>query len=165
MYFLYTLLQSLNRDADFDDPDSIDKLRVVCVEMVMADKVIKVLGIGSKLLGTENRTVWHRAVYSIWLGSLSFMMECLCSICQVRIEPVQHRSLDTEASIKNFQQYFEVDRIESCAEIEQYEDRDFVEIDFAHELIVDGCNCSLGRVVGSIGRLMRRQQMLRLHVF
>jgi len=33
MYFLYTLLQSLNRDADLDDPDSIDKLRVVYVEM------------------------------------------------------------------------------------------------------------------------------------
>jgi len=58
MYFLYLLLQSLNRDADLDDPDSIDKLRVVCVEMatqvVTADKVLKFFGIGSKLLGTEN---------------------------------------------------------------------------------------------------------------
>jgi len=95
MYFLYTLLQSLNRDADLDDSDSIDKLRVVCVEMatqmVTADKVIKIFGIGSKLLGTENR-----AVYSIWLGSLSFMLECLCLICQVRIEPGKHRFLGTE---------------------------------------------------------------------
>jgi len=33
MYFLYTLLQSLKRDADLDDLDSIDKLRVVCIEM------------------------------------------------------------------------------------------------------------------------------------
>jgi len=51
MYFLYTLLQSLNRDADLDDPDSIDKLRVLCVktatQMVTADKVMKVFGIGS----------------------------------------------------------------------------------------------------------------------
>jgi len=90
MYFLYTLLQSLDRDADLDDPDSIDKLCVFCVEMatqmVTADKVIKVFGIG-KLLGTENRTLWHRAVHSIWIGSLNFMLECLCSICQVRIEP------------------------------------------------------------------------------
>jgi len=33
MYFLYTLLQSLNRDADLYDPDSINKQRVICVEM------------------------------------------------------------------------------------------------------------------------------------
>ena len=26
MYFLYTLLQALDRDADLDDPDSIDEL-------------------------------------------------------------------------------------------------------------------------------------------
>jgi len=123
MYFLYTLLQLLKRDTDLDDPDSIDKLRVICVEMatqmVTADKIIKVFGIGSKLLGTEKRTLWYQTVYSVWLGSLPFMLECLCSICQVRIEPVQHRSLDTETSIKNFQQYFVVDRIKSCAEIEQ----------------------------------------------
>ena len=44
MYFLYTLLQALDRDADLDDPDSIDELRVVSVEvatqMVTVDKVI-----------------------------------------------------------------------------------------------------------------------------
>jgi len=61
VYFLYTLLQSLNRDANLDDPDSIDKLRVICLEMatqmVTAYKDIKVFGIGSKLLGTENRTL------------------------------------------------------------------------------------------------------------
>jgi len=46
MYFLYTMLQSLNREADLDDPDSIGKLRVVCVDMATqmatADKVMKV---------------------------------------------------------------------------------------------------------------------------
>jgi len=40
MYFLYTLLQSLDCDADLDDLDSIDKLRVVGVEVAtqMVDK-------------------------------------------------------------------------------------------------------------------------------
>ena len=152
MYFLYTLLQSLDCDADLNDPDFIDKLRVVGVEvatqMVTADKIIKVFGIANKLLRTENRTLWHRTVDSIGLGLLPFMLECLCPICQVRIEPVQHRSLDTKTSIKNFQQCFVVDRIERCAEIKLYEDRDFAGVDVAHELIVDGCDCSLGRVVG-----------------
>jgi len=137
MYFLHTLLQSLNRDVDLDDPDSIDQLRVVGVEvatqMVTADKVIKVFSIGNKLLGTENRTLWHRTVDSIGLGLLPFMLECLCPICQVRIEPVQHRSFDAETPIKNFQQCFVVDRIERCAETEQYEDRDFAGVDVAHE--------------------------------
>ena len=58
MYFLYTLLQALDRDADLDDPDSIDELRVVSVEvatqMMTVDKVIQVFGISNKLLGTEN---------------------------------------------------------------------------------------------------------------
>ena len=49
MYFLYTLLQALDRDADLDDPDSIDELRVVSVEvatqMVTVDKVIQVFSI------------------------------------------------------------------------------------------------------------------------
>jgi len=31
MYFLYILLQSLDGDADLDDPNSIDKLRGVGV--------------------------------------------------------------------------------------------------------------------------------------
>ena len=59
MYFLYTLLQALDRDADLDDPDAIDELRVVSVEvatqMVTDDKVIQVFGISNKLLGTENQ--------------------------------------------------------------------------------------------------------------
>ena len=58
-----------------------------------------------------------------------------------------------------------VDRVERGAEIEQYEDRYFTGIDAAHELIVDGCDCSLSQVVGSIGRLVRRQQTLSLDVF
>jgi hypothetical protein len=33
VYFLYTLMQALDCDADFDDPDSIDKLLVVSVEV------------------------------------------------------------------------------------------------------------------------------------
>ena len=33
MYLLYILLQSLDRDADLDDPDSIDELSVVSVEV------------------------------------------------------------------------------------------------------------------------------------
>jgi len=45
------------RDADLDDPDSIDKLRVICVEMatqmVTADKVF---GIGSRLNSSKPRT-------------------------------------------------------------------------------------------------------------
>ena len=58
-----------------------------------------------------------------------------------------------------------VDRIECGAEIEQYEDRHFAGFDVAHELIVDGCNCSLVRVVGSISRLVRRLQAFSLDVF
>ena len=58
-----------------------------------------------------------------------------------------------------------VDRIERGAEIKQYEDRYFAGIDVAHELVMNGFDCSLGRVVGSIGRLTRRQQMLGLDVF
>jgi len=48
MYFLYTLLQSLNHGADLNDPDSIDELRVICVEMatqmVMADSAPSMRG-------------------------------------------------------------------------------------------------------------------------
>ena len=61
MYFLYTLLQALNRDADLNDPDAIDELRVVSIEvatqMVTDDKVIQVFSISNKLLRTENRTL------------------------------------------------------------------------------------------------------------
>ena len=43
MYFLYTVLQALNRDADLNDPDAINELRVVSIEvatqMVTDDKV------------------------------------------------------------------------------------------------------------------------------
>ena len=49
MYFLYTLLQALDRDTDLDNPDSIDELRVVSVEvatqMVTVDDVIQVFSI------------------------------------------------------------------------------------------------------------------------
>jgi hypothetical protein len=33
VYFLYTPLQALDRDADLDNPDSIEELRVVSVEV------------------------------------------------------------------------------------------------------------------------------------
>mgnify|MGYP003551934428 CR=1 FL=1 len=58
-----------------------------------------------------------------------------------------------------------VDRIERGAEIKQYEDRYSSEIDVAHEFIMGGCDCSLSRVVGSIGRLVRWKQTLSLDVF
>ena len=32
MYFLYTILQALDRDADFDNLNSIDELRVVSAD-------------------------------------------------------------------------------------------------------------------------------------
>jgi len=78
--------------------------------------------------------------------------EKLSAICLVSITPVQHRSLAIETPTKNFQKCFVIDRIESYAEIEQFEDRDFAGIDVAHELIVDCCDCILGREVGSRGR-------------
>ena len=64
MYFLYTLLQALDRDAYLDNPDSVDELRVISVEvatqMVTVDDVIQVFSLSNKLLGTENRTLWYR---------------------------------------------------------------------------------------------------------
>ena len=49
MYFLCTLLQALDRDADLDNPDSVDELRVISVEvatqMVTVDDVIQVFSI------------------------------------------------------------------------------------------------------------------------
>ena len=59
MYFLYTLLRLLDRVADLDNPDAIDELRVVRIEvatLVLAvDKVIQVTQYSNKLLGTENK--------------------------------------------------------------------------------------------------------------
>ena len=80
MYFFYTLLQSLDRDADLYDPNSIDELRVVSVEvatqMVTVDiKVIQVCSISNKPLGTENRTLWHQTVNSIELALLHTLLE------------------------------------------------------------------------------------------
>ena len=69
MYFLYTLLQALNRDADLNDLDAIDELHVVSIEvatqMLTDDKVIQVFSISNKLLRTENRTLWCRTVNSV----------------------------------------------------------------------------------------------------
>ena len=83
MYFLYTLLQAVNRDvdADLDDPDAIDELRVVSIEvatqMVTDDKVIQVFSISNKLLRTENRTLWYRTVNSVGLTSLQTLLNVL----------------------------------------------------------------------------------------
>ena len=56
MYFLYTLLQSLDGSADLDTSDAIDQLRVVRVkvatQMVAVDEVNQVIDLGNKLLGT-----------------------------------------------------------------------------------------------------------------
>jgi len=71
MYFLYTMLQSLDRDA-LDDPDSIDELRVVGAEVAIhimtANRVIEVFSISNKRLRTQNRTLGHQTVNSIGLG-------------------------------------------------------------------------------------------------
>ena len=79
MYFLYTLLQALDRDADLDNPDSVDELRVVSVEVatqiVTVDDVIQVFSISNKLLGTENRTLWYRTVNSVGLRSLCTLLK------------------------------------------------------------------------------------------
>ena len=79
MYLLYILLQSLDRDADLDNPDSIDELRVVSVEvatkMVTVDDVIQVFSISNKLLGTENRTLWYPTVNSVGLRSLRTLLK------------------------------------------------------------------------------------------
>ena len=79
MYFLYTLLQALDRNADLDDPDSIDELRVVSVEvatqMVTFDEVIQVCSISNKLLGTENRTLWYQTVSLVGLRSLHTLLK------------------------------------------------------------------------------------------
>ena len=79
MYFLYTMLQALNRDADLDDPDAIDELRVVSIEvatqMVTDDKVIQVFSISNKLLRAENRTLWYRTVNSVELRSLHTLLK------------------------------------------------------------------------------------------
>ena len=78
MYFLYTLLQALDRDADLDDPDAIDELRVVSVEVATQmgtdDKVIQVFGISNELLGTENRALWYLTVNSVGLRSLRTLL-------------------------------------------------------------------------------------------
>ena len=146
-------------------------MSVVSVEvetqMVTVDKDIQVSTKSNKLLGTENRTSWHRtpnnehdrariAAYTL--------LEWLCPICQLGIEPVQHRSLDTETPTKNFQQCIVVDRIERGAEIEQYGDRGIAGVDVVHGFIADGCDCIIGRVVGLISQLMRRQLTLSLDV-
>ena len=79
MYLLYTLLQALDRNADLDDSDSIDKLRVVSVEVVTlivtVDDVIQVFSISNKLIGTENRTLWYRTVNSVGLRSLRTLLK------------------------------------------------------------------------------------------
>ena len=79
MYFLYTLLQALNRDADLNDPDAIVELRVVSVEVVTQtvtdDKVIQVFSISNKLLRTENRILWYRTVNSVGLRSLHTLLK------------------------------------------------------------------------------------------
>ena len=79
MYFLYTLLQALNRDADLNDPDAINELRVVSIEvatqMVTEDKVIQVFSISNKLLRTKNRTLWYRTVNSVGLRSLHTLLK------------------------------------------------------------------------------------------
>jgi len=82
MYFLYTLLQSLDRDAYLDDLDSINELRVngieVATQMVTADKVFQVIQgfiINNELIGTENRSLWHLKVNSIGLESLRTLLK------------------------------------------------------------------------------------------
>ena len=74
MCCLNILLPTLDRDADLDNPHATNQLRVVHVEvatrMVAVDEVTQVFRIGIKLLGTENRTLCYRTVYSIGLGLL-----------------------------------------------------------------------------------------------
>jgi len=131
VYFIYTLLQSLDRDADLDDPNSIDELRVVgaavVTQMMTANNVIQVFSISNKLLGT--RTMWHRTVNLIGLGSLRTLLKSLCPICQCT----------NQASSTPFPRHWNADQklpavfcgrpYRTLREIEQYEDRDFAGID------------------------------------
>jgi len=55
VYFFNTLLQAVDHYADFDNPDAVDQLRVVCVkmltEMMTVDQALKVLGVRNNSWG------------------------------------------------------------------------------------------------------------------
>ena len=48
MYFLYTLQQALDRNADLDGPDSIDELRVISVEVATQEMVRDVVSVSRR---------------------------------------------------------------------------------------------------------------------
>jgi hypothetical protein len=66
VYILNTLLQTVDRRAYLDNPDTVNQLHIICIEVVTevmtVNEVFQVISVRSELLGTQDRTLRHRTV-------------------------------------------------------------------------------------------------------
>ena len=66
-------------------------------EMESVDESYQIFRIGGEFLGSKNTILRYTAVRSVELRLLIVMMVRLCSTGEVRAEPRQSRTIDTEA--------------------------------------------------------------------